>query len=44
VSDLLSGVGEAERGKRLTINLTVQPTFLYMLSEQDLDSHTMILE
>ena len=44
VSDLLSGVGEAERGKRLTINLTVQPTFLYMLSEQDLDSPTMILE
>ena len=32
------------RGKMLTINLTVNPTYLYMLSEPDLDNPTITIQ
>ena len=32
-----------ERGKKYLVNLTIQPTFLYVLSEPDLDNPTMTL-
>lgn len=35
---------KVERGDRYTINLTIRPTYLYMLSEPDLDSPTMTVE
>lgn len=34
----------AERGKKYILNLTIKPTYLYMLSEPDLDSPTVTLE
>lgn len=44
LQDLLTGQIRAERGKRYTINLIVQPTYLYMLSEPDLDNPTVKVE
>jgi len=41
LQELLTGQIRAERGKRYTINLIVQPTYLYMLSEPDLDNPTV---
>lgn len=41
LEDVLSGLTDPSRGTRYTINMTVQPTFLYMLSEPDLDSPTV---
>ena len=35
---------KVDRGDRYTINLTIRPTYLYMLSEPDLDSPTMTVE
>jgi len=32
---------ETKRGYRYTLNMTIQPTYLYMLSEPDLDSPTV---
>ena len=43
ISQLLSGQTETARGKRYTINMTVRPTYLYMLSEPDLDSPTVVV-
>ena len=34
----------AERGKKYTINLTIKPTYLYVLSEPDLDNPTVTVE
>ena len=44
LQELLTGQIRAERGKRYTINLIVQPTYLYMLSEPDLDNPTVKVE
>ena len=41
LQDLLTGQITTERGKRYTINLIVKPTYLYMLSEPDLDNPTV---
>ena len=42
--NMFSGVTKADRGARYTINLTINPTYLYMLSEPDLDNPTVTLE
>lgn len=44
LKDLLTEQETTQRGKRYTINMTIQPTFLYMLSEPDLDNPTVVLE
>lgn len=44
LQELLTGQIRAERGKRYTINLIVQPTYLYLLSEPDLDNPTVNVE
>ena len=41
LQELLTGQITTERGKRYTINLIVKPTYLYMLSEPDLDNPTV---
>jgi hypothetical protein len=41
LQELLTGQIRTERGKRYTINLIVKPTYLYMLSEPDLDNPTV---
>ena len=41
LQELLTGQTRTERGKRYTINLIVKPTYLYMLSEPDLDNPTV---
>ena len=43
LSELFTGQSETERGKRYTINMTIQPTYLYMLSEPDLDNPTVVV-
>ena len=40
ISDLYTGQEKTERGKRYTVNMTIEPTYLYMLSEPDLDNPT----
>ncbi len=41
---MFSGQTQALRGCRYTINLTINPTYLYMLSEPDLDDPTVMVE
>jgi len=43
LQELLTGQTYTERGKRYTINMTIQPTYLYMLSEPDLDNPTVVV-
>lgn len=43
LKDLLTEQTVTERGKRYTINMTIQPTYLYMLSEPDLDNPTVVV-
>lgn len=43
LSALFSGQTQTERGKRYTINMTIQPTYIYMLSEPDLDNPTVVV-
>ena len=43
LSELFSGQTYTERGKRYTVNITIQPTYLYMLSEPDLDNPTVVV-
>ena len=43
LSELFTGQTKTERGKRYTINMTIQPTYLYMLSEPDLDNPTVVV-
>ena len=38
LKELFPSEEEARRGRRYTINLTIRPTYLYMLSEPDLDN------
>ena len=44
LTELFSGQESARPGCRYTINLTIQPTYLYMLSEPDLDNPTVKVE
>lgn len=44
LSDLLTGQTTTKRGNRYTVNLTIQPTYLYVLSDPDLDSPTVTVE
>ena len=44
LSDLLTRQETTERGSRYTIKMTIKPTYLYMLSEPDLDSPTVTVE
>ena len=44
ISNLFSGQTETLRGRRYTINLTINPTYLYMLSEPDLNDPTVVVE
>ena len=40
IADLFSGQTETLRGRRYTINMTINPTYLYVLSEPDLNNPT----
>lgn len=44
VINLPTGFSNFERGKIKTLTLTVNPTYLYVLSEPDLDNPTLIIE
>lgn len=39
-----SGQNEASRGLRYNINLTIRPTYLYVMSDPDLNNPTMVVE
>ncbi len=41
LKDLITGQVSAKRGKRYIINLTIKPTYLYMLSDPDLSDPDM---
>lgn len=43
LKDLISGQNQAARGRRYTIYMTIQPTYLYVLSEPDLDNPSVTL-
>ncbi len=43
LKDLLTEQTTTERGKRYTVNMTIHPTYLYMLSEPDLDNPTVTI-
>ena len=45
-SKLVSGTGEPllKAGEQVTITLTVNPTYLYVLSDQELDNPTIVVE
>ena len=43
ISQKFSGQTEALRGRRYTINLTIEPTYLYVLSDPDLDNPTVVV-
>jgi hypothetical protein len=43
LKDLLTEQKTTERGKRYTVNMTIHPTYLYMLSEPDLDNPTVTI-
>jgi hypothetical protein len=43
LKDILTGQTEARRGYRYIINLTVQPTYLYQLSEPDVDNPEIVI-
>jgi len=40
----LFNTSELEVGKRYTIHLTVKPTYLYVMSEEDIDNPTVVLQ
>ena len=43
LEDLISGQTVTRRGARYTINLTVRPTYLYLMSEPDADNPTVVV-
>ena len=43
LKDLLTEQTKTQRGKRYTINMTIQPSYLYMLSEPDLNNPTVVI-
>ena len=44
LSKLVTGQTVTRRGARYTINMTIRPTYLYVLSEPDLDNPTVVVE
>ena len=44
LNDLFTERTVTQRGTRYTINMTIQPSYLYMLSEPDLNNPTVVLE
>lgn len=44
LDELISRFEATERGKKYTLNLTIQPTFLYVMSEPDLENPEMVVE
>ena len=40
----LAAIDGAERGKKWTVNLTVEPTYLYQLSDDELNNPSIIIE
>lgn len=44
LSELFTDQTKTERGKRYIVNMTIQPTYLYMLSEPDLDNPTVKID
>ena len=44
IHELFTGQTQALRGRRYTINLTINPTYLFMLSDPDLDNPTVSVE
>ena len=44
VSDLWTGQTETRRGNRYLVKMTIQPTYLYVLSDPDLDNPTVTVE
>ena len=42
--NLIDRFTEAERGKKYTLNLAVKPTYLYVMSDPDLNNPTMSVE
>ena len=44
LSDLFTEQATTQRGKRYTVNLTIQPTYLYVLSDPDLDNPTVVVD
>ena len=44
LSELLTDQATTLRGRRYTINMTIKPTYLYMLSEPDLNNPTVTVE
>ena len=44
ISKLFSGQVAARRGSRYTINMTIQPTYLYMMSEPDLSDPEVVVD
>ena len=43
ISELFDGQTVADRGKQYTVSMTIQPTYLYMLSEPDLENPTVVM-
>ena len=44
LSELLTGQATTRRGCRYTINMTIKPTYIYMLSEPDLNNPEVTIE
>ena len=44
LNELLTGQTEAKRGRRYHVNMNINPTYLYVLSEPDLDNPTVTVE
>lgn len=44
LSELFTDQTKTERGKRYIVNMTIQPTYLYMLSEPDLNNPEVVIE
>ena len=44
IKDLFKAITTLQRGKRYTLYLTVKPTYLYMMSEPDLENPTPIID
>ena len=43
LSELLTGQTVTHRGRRYIVNMTIQPTYLYVLSEPDLNNPTVVV-
>ena len=43
LSELFSEQDETHRGSRYTVNMTIQPTYLYVMSDPDLDNPSVVI-